>query len=145
MQEHRNMLEQILLGLANAKDDFERRRILDSALRTCDPSMYDIFVEEMWFYDPGEHGGMPELGYTALKYCGESGEIAEKIGKAYRDNGGVIPDREALIRELGDSLFYIVKIAHLLGRNLSYVIEANKSKLLDRQTRGVLKGDGDYR
>lgn len=38
-------------------------------------SPYDLFVEDMWFYDPVEHG-CPELAYVGLKLAGECGEIA---------------------------------------------------------------------
>lgn len=106
---------------------------------------YDAFVEEMWYYNPDEHGGMPELGYTALKMGGECGETQEKIGKAYRDNRGVVPDELGLMKELGDQMFYITKIAHKFGRTLRDVLNINVDKLRDRAARGKMRGSGDDR
>lgn len=108
---------------------------------------YDEFVEEMWFYDPAKHGGCPELAYTALKMSGEAGETAEKIGKIYRDNAGVILEQSklSLLKELGDQLFYITKLAHMLGATLDDVARINREKLKDRLARGKMRGDGDDR
>lgn len=105
---------------------------------------YDQFVEDMWFYEPAEHGGCPELAYTAGKLAGETGEICEKVFKAYRDSAGVV-DVDALSKELGDALFYIVKLAHLHGLSLPDVMAGNVEKLLGRKERGTLKGRGDDR
>ena len=107
--------------------------------------VFDKFVEYTWFYKESEHGGCPELAYTGLKLAGEAGETAEKIGKAYRDNNGIIADEAGFMRELGDVLFYVVKLAHLRGYKMSDVIKFNVEKLLDRKARGKMHGEGDYR
>ena len=46
--------------------------------------------------------------YVSLKLLGETGEVFEHIGKALRDDAGVITDerKEKLIKELGDVLWY---------------------------------------
>jgi NTP pyrophosphatase (non-canonical NTP hydrolase) len=106
---------------------------------------YDQFVDSIWFYTPAGHGGMPELGYIGLKLAGECGEIAEKIGKAYRDNGGKLPSEELMLKELGDVAFYITKLSHLLGKRLGDVLMMNVEKLEDRKLRGTLNGNGDER
>ena len=52
----------------------------------------------------------PQVGdnilYPTLGLCGEAGEVAEKIKKMVRDDGGVLSDerRAALSKELGDVL-----------------------------------------
>ena len=107
-------------------------------------STYDDFVDEMWEYEPSEHGGMPELGYIGLAIAGEAGEVAEKIKKAYRERGGE-PDNEALLKELGDVLYYIVKMAHIRGFLMHTIIGANIEKLKDRAARGKMRGEGDDR
>lgn len=83
------------------------------------------------------------LEYLALKLCGESGEVAEKIGKCIRDSKPI--DDQDLIKELGDVLWYIANLADHLGYDLSEVAERNLAKLKDRQQRGVLGGSGDSR
>jgi NTP pyrophosphatase (non-canonical NTP hydrolase) len=97
---------------------------------------------------PGEHEFIG-LAYCGLKLNGEAGEVAEHIGKALRDDGGVIsPEREVEIaQELGDCLWYVARLAHLLPSKLtlSSIAEMNIHKLQDRKKRGVLKGSGSNR
>ena len=103
---------------------------------------YDKFVDDMWFYDPAEHQDCPELAYTTLKLAGEAGEVSEKVGKYYRDR---VLNVDALVLELGDMLFYIVKLAHIHDKTLEDVAFMNRVKLLCRMDRGTLKGSGDDR
>lgn len=99
---------------------------------------YQEFVKSMKVY-PERHA----IVYPALGLAGESGEIAEKIKKWLRKDNEL--DREALLLELGDPLWYITSLADDLGYTLQDVIDANVSKLTSRQERGVLKGSGDNR
>ena len=88
-----------------------------------------------------------DLTYPALGLCGEAGEVAEKVKKTLRDDGGVLSDerREALSRELGDVLWYLSQLATEADLDLETVAEENLAKLLSRQDRGVLRGSGDDR
>jgi NTP pyrophosphatase (non-canonical NTP hydrolase) len=88
-----------------------------------------------------------DLTYPALGLCGEAGEVAEKVKKTLRDDGGVLSDerREALSRELGDVLWYLSQLATEAGLDLEEIAAENLSKLLSRQERGVLRGSGDER
>ena len=85
--------------------------------------------------------------YPALGLAGESGEVAEQIKKAIRDDGGAITDerRAALRKELGDVLWYLSALCDELGLELADVAGENIDKLRDRQQRGVISGDGDER
>ncbi|NJL55425.1 nucleoside triphosphate pyrophosphohydrolase family protein [bacterium] len=85
--------------------------------------------------------------YPALGLCGEAGEVAEKIKKALRDEGGVIsPERRsALLKELGDVLWYVTRLSAELHVSLEEVASANIEKLLGRHERGTLSGSGDDR
>lgn len=86
--------------------------------------------------------------YPALKLAGESGEVAEKVGKRLRDHNGDFDDttwRESMKKELGDVLWYIAALAHDLGYSLEDVAETNLSKLASRLERGVIGGSGDDR
>lgn len=78
---------------------------------------------------------------------GEAGEIMEKFKKILRDKQGKISqqDKDDIIKELGDVLWYVNSVAHLLGSSLSEVAKSNNQKLLSRQERGQLQGSGDER
>jgi NTP pyrophosphatase (non-canonical NTP hydrolase) len=88
-----------------------------------------------------------DMTYPALGLCGEAGEVAEKVKKTIRDDGGVLSDerREALARELGDVLWYLSQLATEADLDLDTIAEDNIEKLLSRQQRGVLRGSGDDR
>ena len=88
-----------------------------------------------------------DMTYPALGLCGEAGEVAEKVKKTIRDDGGVLSDerREALSRELGDVLWYVSQLATEAGLDLEELAEANLEKLASRQRRSVLHGSGDTR
>jgi len=85
--------------------------------------------------------------YLTLGLTGESGEVAEKIKKMFRNDNGILSDekKEAIKYELGDVLWYISQLARTLGYTLDEVAEANITKLADRKARGVLKSEGDNR
>jgi NTP pyrophosphatase (non-canonical NTP hydrolase) len=87
------------------------------------------------------------LLYPTLGLCGEAGEVAEKIKKMVRDDGGALTDerRDALAKELGDVLWYLAQIATEAGLDLDDVAGDNLAKLLSRQRRQVLQGSGDDR
>ena len=74
-------------------------------------------------------------------------EVSGKIKKIFRDKEGIISesDREALEGELGDVLWYLAQISTELGLSLDEIAEHNIAKLLDRQARGKIHGDGDNR
>jgi NTP pyrophosphatase (non-canonical NTP hydrolase) len=92
------------------------------------------------------HAG-EDMTYPALGLCGEAGEVAEKIKKTIRDDGGVLTEdrRDALARELGDVLWYTAQLATEAGLELERIAQDNLDKLLSRQERGVLRGSGDER
>jgi NTP pyrophosphatase (non-canonical NTP hydrolase) len=107
------------------------------------------------------------LMYVALKMNGEAGEFAEHVGKAFRDDGlvdrasedseeqtmrptffcnGLTPEREeALLKEVGDVLWYLSAACNELGVSLSDVALKNLQKLNDRTKRNKLSGSGDNR
>ena len=82
-----------------------------------------------------------------LVLAGESGEVAEKFKKLIRDKNGTLSteDKNEIIKELGDVLWYITTIAHLLNSNLETVAKNNNEKLLSRKERGQIGGVGDNR
>lgn len=99
---------------------------------------YQDFVKSMKVY-PEKHA----IVYPALGLVGEAGEISEKVKKWLRGDKEL--DKEALLQELGDPLWYIASLADDLGYTLQEVVDANMEKLRSRKERNVLKGSGDNR
>jgi NTP pyrophosphatase (non-canonical NTP hydrolase) len=106
---------------------------------------------------PGAKGPFG-LAYVGLKLNGEAGEFAEHVGKAFRDdnfgqyNGDVTdvvpltPQRkQALLKEIGDILWYCQAACRELDSTLSQVALLNLEKLCDRGERDKLGGSGDER
>lgn len=87
------------------------------------------------------------LLYPTLGLCGEAGEVAEKVKKMVRDDGGRLSAerREAIAKELGDVLWYLAQFATEAELDLELIAEENIEKLLSRQSRSVLNGSGDDR
>lgn len=85
--------------------------------------------------------------YPTLGLSGEAGEVAEKIKKVLRDDGGKVGDekKQEIEKELGDVLWYVAQIATELGLSLDRVAEMNIEKLFSRLERGKLQGGGDNR
>lgn len=111
---------------------------------------------------PGQ-GTSLGLAYCALKLNGEAGELAEHVGKAMRDDALIpaskvagfptadlscsltVERRRALIKEVGDELWYLAAICRELGTTLSDAAVINLEKLADRQRRDTQRGSGDDR
>ncbi len=85
--------------------------------------------------------------YPTLGLANEAGEVAGKIKKVFRDKGGVIgeTEREALMSELGDVLWYLAQTCTELELSLDEVAEHNIEKLYSRLERGKIGGEGDAR
>lgn len=95
---------------------------------------------------PGQGRG-EGLAYAALGLAGEAGEVANKVKKILRDNGGVLnPERAAAIaEECGDVLWYLAAVLDECGADLGQVAALNLAKLESRALRGKIQGDGDHR
>lgn len=113
------------------------------------------------------------LSYVANKLNGEAGEFAEHVGKAMRDDGLIsiveqskgkdinygtpywraevnfapptAERRQAMLKEIGDQLWYLGAAARELGATLSECMVMNLEKLCDRTDRDTLRGSGDDR
>ena len=91
------------------------------------------------------------LVYPAMGLAGEAGEFCDKIKKFWRNtgfmSGGRLTslERNEVVKELGDVLWYIAAAAEELGVAMETVAELNLHKLHDRKARGVIKGAGDNR
>ena len=85
--------------------------------------------------------------YPILGLAGETGEVADKVKKVYRDNQGAFsPEKKAEIaKEIGDVLWYVAVLSHDIGYDLSEIAQMNIDKLASRKMRNKINGDGDNR
>lgn len=103
----------------------------------------------------GESGEM----YPALGLSEEAGEVNGKIAKFLRKNK-MLPFkamgrkllkaqcdefREAISKELGDTLWMLAEVATVYGLDLGTIAQENIDKLTDRKERDVIVGEGDDR
>lgn len=87
-----------------------------------------------------------KITYPMLGLGGEVGEMMNKYKKVLRgDTTLTIKLRSDLIKELGDVLWYVAKLADDLGSELRTVAFLNATKLLERKEKGTLRGEGDER
>lgn len=88
-----------------------------------------------------------DLKYLGLALAGETGEVAEKIKKLFRDADGKMDDakKTELIKEMGDVFWYLARMADSLKIPLSQVAEMNLEKLKSRVDRQKIHGAGDNR
>lgn len=93
----------------------------------------------------------PEIGkglvYPMIGLSGEAGEVANKVKKIFRDDGGLIKEerKEEIKKELGDLLWYIAQLATELDMALDSIASFNIEKLSKRFENNTIKGDGDNR
>lgn len=85
---------------------------------------YDQFVDDMWF-------GPRSKEYAAIGMGGECGEVLNEIKKEMRDLKHDRRDR--VIDEIGDTLYYLTRLAHLYHYRLPDIMEHNMKKLRARQ------------
>lgn len=77
----------------------------------------------------GEH-----LLNGAMGLCGESGEVADLVKKAYFQ--GHLIDRARIAEELGDCAWYLAELATALDVSLETILDRNIAKLEKRYPDG---------
>ena len=110
---------------------------------------FDKYQEEAAVSDTYKKCELSKVGFIEkiLGLSGEAGEVTDKFKKILRDKNGEISstDREAIVKELGDVLWYIASIARYIDVPLSEIAEKNIIKLTDRIKRDTVHGEGDDR
>jgi len=101
---------------------------------------YREHTRETCIYDPND-----AFEYTILGLCSEAGEVAGKYKKFLRDNTPWEDLQLAMMKELGDVLWYVDRIADEFDLNLQTIMEANVLKLQARKANNTISGSGDER
>ncbi|MBL1210125.1 nucleoside triphosphate pyrophosphohydrolase family protein [Geminocystis sp. GBBB08] len=85
------------------------------------------------------------LEYLTLGLASEAGEVSGVVKKYIRKDYDLDIAKDKLIKELGDVMWYWARLCDELGLNPEEVMEINIDKLLNRQVKNTLQGDGDDR
>lgn len=109
-------------------------------------SEYQEATRETAIYPEAGTGSGLAMAYVGLG-LGETGEIQNNIKKIIRDDDGVVtPERKkSLLKEAGDVMWYLARLADELQVTLEDIAEMNLEKLSSRMERGQIKGSGDDR
>ena len=89
--------------------------------------------------------GILNAAYVLLGGLGEFGEVANKFKKVIRGDRDMYEFGNLAFDETGDVLWYLSELSTQLDHRLNDVAANNNGKLLGRQLRGTLQGDGDQR
>lgn len=80
-----------------------------------------------------------ELVYLTLGLSGEVGEVTEVVKKVVYHGHKL--DEAVIEKEIGDVLWYLARLCHVLGLDMEEVAEANIDKLRKRYPNGFSKAD----
>jgi NTP pyrophosphatase (non-canonical NTP hydrolase) len=104
-------------------------------------SEYQVGTEFTW--NTHERSATPAdlpLLNAALGVAGEAGELADLVKKDVFH--GVPADPDKVLKELGDVLYYITRVADAFGFTLEQVAQTNHDKLKARYPEGFKLGGG---
>ena len=95
----------------------------------------------------GLAGEIGEVAEKVLGLCATGGKVDETVKKTMRDNNGVFTKEktEAILKELGDVLWYITAMAQDMGYTIEDVIQNNFNKIQKRINTNTQHGQGDNR
>jgi NTP pyrophosphatase (non-canonical NTP hydrolase) len=99
---------------------------------------YAAWTETVWI----SHNNGEGFNIATLGLAGETGEVMEVLKKRLRDGKF---DVENFKKEMGDVIYYWVKLLNYLAIKPSDVLQLNHDKLESRKERNVLSGSGDNR
>lgn len=81
--------------------------------------------------DKSERPGIEGLGFMLLGLYGEVGSLLSELKKKQRDKDSYVAYRQAVIEELGDSLWYLASVCRLARLQLSTIAKRITAKLDD--------------
>ena len=119
----------------------KERNIIEAAMNgDITLNEYGDFVDNVWLNDDGLE--LRDHFIMTVGLAGETGEVSELLKKWVRDGN---LDKTQLKKELGDVLYYLVRIATAHGIKPQEIMSFNVQKLADRWSRGKLRGSGNDR
>ena len=77
--------------------------------------------------------------WNAIGLAGEAGEVAEHVKKGVFHSHGI--DKDKLVKELGDCLWYIAALCTKLDVSMDEVMQRNIEKLRERYPQGWSSAD----
>jgi NTP pyrophosphatase (non-canonical NTP hydrolase) len=90
-------------------------------------------VNKSWNYAGRCKTWQDEIGNAGFGLVGEAGEVADQIKKMlYHTEKPLEFHREKITQELGDVVFYFLKLSELMGISLEDIVKANREKLESR-------------
>ena len=80
-----------------------------------------------------------KIVYPCLGLSGEVGEVCEKVKKIYRDKKGNFSehDKEQIVREMGDVLWYLGALASDLGYNLNDIALSRSAENFKKRLQSI--------
>ena len=121
-------------------EDIKLRVSFHSYLNYSDEAFLKAFsawVEHIWGYGKYSRKSWRNDYIMAMGLAGECGEVLELLKKHARDPKKNILDKEKLKEEMGDVLYYIVKLANRYEIPLKEIIQTNFKKLEERYVNKV--------
>lgn len=106
---------------------------------------YRKFTRTTAIYSGACTGNKNALSYLGLGLSSEAGEVAGKLSKLLYRDGNIEEAINATVSEMGDTLWFLVRLCDELDISLEDLIEQNTIKLADRKKRNKIKGNGDNR
>lgn len=102
------------------------------------------FVDyQIWSRSTAVYPKDEAIEYTYMGLVSEVGELGGIFKRIIRDDND--PERSDLVKEFGDVLWYLTRLADECNIYLEEIAQLNRMKLEDRKNRDVIKGEGDER
>ncbi len=103
---------------------------------------FDFSPSELWPQSPIPRATDPSLFRVVLRLTASCGKVAEALKKHVRDDS---LDRDKLEQGLRGVAENWLLLCRMYGLDVPAILEANRLKVEDRRSRGVLRGNGDNR
>jgi len=137
-------------GLVDLKwlhQDLERRiEGLEAALEAAEEDLFQSVIDShkvlcavKEMEEDAAYGQDPAM-YYSLAVCGEAGEMANKIVKSLRNGNDPEAARRAVISELPDVIIYSAVLAHVLGIDLTRLVNDKVQVVIQRAEDGYYGG-----